>query len=74
MSLTEVNYFCKFDKTFQPALIRISESSSPRPLVVALHTWSFDHTNCSEAYRTAPPPPPPPPPPAKQPAPGGSWG
>ena len=53
MSLTEVNYFCKFDKTFQPALIRISESSSPRPLVVALHTWSFDHTNCSEAYRTA---------------------
>lgn len=53
MSLTEVNYFCKFDKTFQPALIRISESSSPRPLVVALHTWSYDHANCGEGYRKA---------------------
>ena len=53
MSFTEITYPCKFDNTMQPALFRRSDSAEPRPLVVALHTWSFDHTSCGAAYRDA---------------------
>ena len=41
--LKVVNYQCDFDDSKQKALVWISQSKSPRPLVVALHTWSFDY-------------------------------
>ncbi len=37
----------------QPALLQKARSNEPRPLLVALHTWSFDHLSCSwEPYRS----------------------
>ena len=53
MALTEITYPCKFDNTMQFALFRRSTKPGPRPLVVALHTWSYDHNHCSEAYCAA---------------------
>lgn len=50
MSLIEITYPCKFDNSMQPAMFRRAESSEPRPLIVALHTWSFDHLGGSKAY------------------------
>ena len=41
--LKQVNYDCKFDNTKQKALIWIAKGKQPRPLVVALHTWSFGY-------------------------------
>ncbi|MBO5959154.1 MAG: prolyl oligopeptidase family serine peptidase, partial [Lentisphaeria bacterium] len=46
----EITYPCKFDSTLQPAIFQAAVSPEPRPLVVALHTWSFDHTQFNEAY------------------------
>lgn len=46
----EITYPCKFDSSLQPAIFQAAVSSEPRPLVVALHTWSFDHTQFNPAY------------------------
>ena len=53
MALKEITYHCKFDNSLQPAMFQAAESDAPRPLVVALHTWSFDHSANCEAYRAA---------------------
>ena len=48
--LKETQYLCKFDNTLQHAMIRISDSAEPRPLLVGLHTWSYDYTAWSKGY------------------------
>ena len=48
--IQEILYDCKLDKTRQPAMFRQSEGSEPRPLLVGLHTWSYDHTSHYEKY------------------------
>lgn len=53
MPLTEISYPCKFDNSMQPAMFRKAATPGPRPLVVALHTWSFDHTGNADAYAKA---------------------
>ena len=50
MSVREINYPCKFDNSLQPAMVYSSNSAEPRPLVVALHTWSFDHSKNYKNY------------------------
>ncbi len=40
----EIKYFCKADSTYQPALIYAPpHSNGKRPLLVGLHTWSYDY-------------------------------
>ena len=50
MSLTEITYPCKFDDSFQPAMFRRASAPGPRPLVVALHTWSYTFEQDCTAY------------------------
>ena len=50
MSAVEINYFCKFDNSLQPAICHFSTVAEPRPLVVALHTWSYDHSTNYQTY------------------------
>lgn len=45
--MEKITYRCKCDDTMQPAMIRPAETSGPRPLLVALHTWSG---NCDAHY------------------------
>lgn len=41
----EIRYFCKADSSFQPALMYApTHANGKRPLLVGLHTWSFDYT------------------------------
>lgn len=40
----EIEYPCSADGSEQPALWHAAPASEPAPLLVALHTWSFDHT------------------------------
>jgi pimeloyl-ACP methyl ester carboxylesterase len=42
--IKEISYFCSGDSSFQPALYFCPDSDNPRPLLVALHTWSGDYT------------------------------
>lgn len=46
----EITYPCKIDSSLQPAIFQAAVSTEPRPLVVALHTWSYDHTQFNSAY------------------------
>lgn len=47
--LTEVDYPCTFDKSNQKAYTYIAKGDAPRPLVVALHTWSGGYKqDCSD--------------------------
>ena len=49
----EIFYLSAADNSMQPALLQKAKSSAPRPLLVALHTWSCDHFTCSwEHYRS----------------------
>lgn len=49
----EVFYRSALDETMQPALLQKAQSSEPRPLVVALHTWSYWHLKSyAERYLT----------------------
>ncbi len=43
----EILYRCHADDSMQPAVCRIDQRSGPRPLLVALHTWSFGHSHKS---------------------------
>ncbi len=43
-------YPCSIDNSMQPATFFRAEGDEPRPLVVALHTWSTDHTQPCENY------------------------
>lgn len=42
-----IEYTSSADQSQQPALFYASDSSRPRPVLVALHTWSFDYTQVS---------------------------
>ena len=48
--IQEILYDCKLDHTRQPAMFRAAEGTRPRPLLVALHTWSFDHSTQYEKF------------------------
>lgn len=50
--LREISYFCKIDKSMQPAMFYKAKSAEPRPLLVALHTWSYDHSQNYAEYET----------------------
>ena len=48
----EVTFVSKLDETEQPALfMRAADDKEPRPLLVALHTWSADLSQPWEKYR-----------------------
>jgi pimeloyl-ACP methyl ester carboxylesterase len=47
---SEITYFCKIDRSMQPAIFFKAKSAEPRPLLVALHTWSYDHSRVYEEY------------------------
>ena len=38
-----IRYTSSYDNTQQQAIIRVSKSKEPRPLLVTLHTWSFGY-------------------------------
>ena len=42
LSLHEVRYFCSADRSRQGAMVLGAAGPEPRPLLVALHTWSYD--------------------------------
>ena len=43
----EILFNSAADNSLQPALLYQADSKGPRPVLVALHTWSFDHLSCS---------------------------
>ena len=43
-------FYRSADGTMQPALLQKAVSQEPRPLVVALHTWSYWHLNSKSAH------------------------
>jgi pimeloyl-ACP methyl ester carboxylesterase len=45
-----VNYFCSIDSSMQKAKCFVAEGDTPRPLLVALHTWSFTYEQDCTAY------------------------
>ena len=45
LPIQEVSYPCSFDQSEQKALVYFAQGTEPRPLVVALHTWSFTYAN-----------------------------
>ncbi len=46
----EIFYPCKIDNSVQPAMFLKASGTEPRPLVVALHTWSHDHRKAFDEY------------------------
>ncbi len=48
--LTEIKYPCKIDDSMQPAFMLKASAAGPRPLVVALHTWSYTYKGPSAEY------------------------
>lgn len=48
----EVTFISKLDETRQPALFMPASGDEPRPLLVALHTWSADLTQSWEPFRS----------------------
>ena len=48
--LIEISYVCSADNTYQNAYIQKAFGSEPRPLVVALHTWSCDWRDHPDLY------------------------
>lgn len=46
----KIEYFCKIDRSMQPAMFQKAKSSSPRPIIVALHTWSYNHSDVYQTY------------------------
>ena len=48
--LESITYPCKIDHSMQPAMRQPAEASGPRPLLVALHTWSGSFDGHYEGY------------------------
>lgn len=48
--VSEIFYYCKIDKSLQKALFMQAQSDDPRPLLVGLHTWSFDSSRGYDGY------------------------
>ena len=49
-AIREINYLSALDQSMQPAFFAPASGDDPRPLVVALHTWSYDHTQESGSF------------------------
>ncbi len=49
-SLEKITYPCSIDNSFQPAFRLLASGTSPRPLLVALHTWSCTCETGIERY------------------------
>lgn len=45
-----ISYFCSIDKSMQKAKCFVAGGDSPRPLLVALHTWSYTYEQDCTAY------------------------
>ena len=45
-----ISYFCSIDKSMQKAKCFVAEGSECRPLLVALHTWSYTYEQDCTAY------------------------
>lgn len=45
-----ITYPCPHDNSMQPAVIHIADGNQPRPLVVALHTWSAGCEQTCKSY------------------------
>ena len=45
-----INYFCSIDSSMQKAKCFVAEGDAPRPLLVALHTWSYTFEQDCTAY------------------------
>jgi poly(3-hydroxybutyrate) depolymerase len=43
--MTEIQIPSSYDGTLQPSLLHLSDSPEKRPLLVGLHTWSYDRFN-----------------------------
>ena len=48
--IQKITYPCKIDSSMQPAMFYKARVKEPRPLLVALHTWSYDHSSAFEHY------------------------
>lgn len=48
--LEEITYPCKIDHSQQPAMFMRAKGEEPRPLLVALHTWSMNYTDSYMGY------------------------
>ena len=48
--MQKIEYPCKIDATMQPAFVHFASADAPRPLLVALHTWSYDENGDSSQY------------------------
>ena len=48
--ISEISYPCKIDRSMQKAMFLKAQSNEPRPLVVALHTWSYHYDAVYEGY------------------------
>ncbi len=48
--MKQVNIISKLDGSLQPAVIQSATGNEPRPLLVALHTWSSTYKSKSDAY------------------------
>jgi pimeloyl-ACP methyl ester carboxylesterase len=46
----KIEFLSEIDQTMQPACFYKAEGDDPRPLVVALHTWSFGWDSCWNDY------------------------
>lgn len=47
--LRTIAYPCPSDRSMQPAQVQFAPDDKPRPLVVALHTWSYSYdANCTD--------------------------
>ena len=44
-AVREISYLSELDQSMQPAFFAPASGSDPRPLVVALHTWSYSYDN-----------------------------
>ncbi len=49
-SATQITYFCKIDKSMQKAIFMQAQGDEPRPLLVGLHTWSYDSSMGYDGY------------------------
>ncbi|MBO4345689.1 MAG: prolyl oligopeptidase family serine peptidase [Victivallales bacterium] len=48
--LSEIKYPCKIDGSMQSAYMLKASAAGPRPLVVALHTWSYTYEGTNAEY------------------------
>ena len=45
-----IKYRCSADDTMQPSLFYDPGGNEPKPLLIALHSWSGDYTQANPAY------------------------